>query len=83
MNEIIQTIPTGYIPSYFLYILSAIIFLSFIVITALYKSKKTNWGNFWRVVLFSILITGIIIGILTLKPEVIVNAITSIGGLFA
>ena len=83
MNEIIQTIPAGYIPSYFLYIVSGVIFLSFIVITALYKSKKTNWGNFWKVVLFSTLISAILIGILTLKPEVIVNAITSIGGLFA
>lgn len=73
INETIQTIPTGYVPSYFLYIVIGVLLLSFIGITCLYKSKKTNWGKFGWVVLFSVIITSVVLSFLILMPEQIIK----------
>lgn len=78
MEEIISTIPNGFIPTYFLYIVVGIFLSCYVVLTALYKSKKTNWGNFWVVTFFSTLITSIIIFLLVSKPEFIISKVTEI-----
>lgn len=82
MNETIIQIPTGYVPDYFLYIVSSVLILSFILLTTAYKSKKTNWGNFWQVILFSTLIIGISIAFLIVMPEILVDMITKLINFF-
>ena len=82
INETITTIPAGYVPSYFLYIITSILFLSFLVFTSLYKSKKTDWGNFWWVVLFSAIVTGITLTFFVLAPEQFNNWITKLSAFF-
>jgi len=82
INETITTIPAGYVPSYFLYIITSILFLSFLVFTSLYKSKKTDWGNFWWVVLFSAIVTGILLCFLVIAPEQFNNWITKLSDFF-
>ena len=83
MNEtIIQTIPTGYIPDYFLYIVTSLLLLTFGLLTYAYKSKRTNWGNFWQVILFSTLIIGIIVGFFVSMPDIFANWVTKFISLF-
>ena len=82
MNETLQTIPTGYVPDYFLYITTVVLLLSFGILTYLYKSKKTNWGNFWQVILFSTLIIGILVGFFVAMPDMFVNWITKLTSWF-
>lgn len=75
-------IPTGYVPIYFLYLIVSILLISFIGLTYLYKSKKTNWGNFWQVILFSSIITGIALGFLLFIPETFVSWVTKLKSFF-
>ncbi|GEM_PF-2897814 len=84
INETItQIIPTGYVPNYFLYIVVTILLLSFVSITSAYKSRKTNWGNFWMVILFSTLIIAIVTGFLIAMPDMFANWITKFTSLFS
>ena len=84
MNEtLIQTIPTGLVPSYFLYIVSIILITSFITLTYAYKSKNgIKFKDFWMVILFSILIIAIITGFLVTMPDLFTNWITKLISFF-
>ena len=75
-------IPIGYVPSYFLYIITSVLLVSFLVFTYFYKSKKTDWGNFWWVVLFSAIVTGITLTFLVIRPELFDNWINKLIGFF-
>lgn len=80
MNETIitQAIPVGYVPSYFLYIVVGILLASFIGLTYAYKSKKVNWGNFWMVIIFSVVIIAMVVTFLVSRPEMFVDWIIKI-----
>ncbi len=84
MNEtlITQAVPVGYVPSYFLYIVIVVLIASFIGITALYKSKKVNWGNFLMVILFSIIIIAIVTAFLVSRPDTFVEWVIKLRDFF-
>lgn len=78
MNQtaILQTAPVGYIPNYFLYIEGAIIILSIIILTYIYRSKNgIKFENYFKVITFTVIIAAIIIIGLALTPEVFTNFI--------
>ena len=56
--------------------------LSIFGVTALFKSKKTDWGRFWQVWFFTALISGIFVMFISVSPNVISNFFDSIKGIF-
>jgi len=84
MNEtaILEVIPIGYVPAYFLYIIVGVLLLSFLGLTAAYKQKSSKWGNFIQVMIFTIIISGIVTWSFTTMPEVIVEQITKLKTFF-
>lgn len=84
MNEtvVLEAIPTGYVPAYFLYILVGVLLLSFLGLTASYKKKSTKWGDFIQVMLFTTIIAGIVTWAFITMPEVIVEQIIKLKTFF-
>ena len=83
MNETIITIPSGLVPSYFLYIVTSILIMAFISLTYAYKSKNgIKFKDFWMVILFSVLIIAIIIGFLVVMPDLFANWVTKLTSFF-
>lgn len=52
-------------------------FLPFL--TWLFKSKKTNWGNFWTVWFSLVIVLAIVNTIFILRPEALYSILQNIG----
>ena len=54
-----------------------IVWVSYIIISPLltwaYKSNRTGWGNYWKVYIWTVVLTGILVGFITFSPETIAN----------
>ncbi len=54
-----------------------IVWVSYLLIspalTWLYKSKRTGWGNYWKVYLGTAILSGIVVGFSIFTPETIAN----------
>ena len=84
INETIMTeaLSGGYVPAYFLYLAVAVCFIAFLTITYLYKSNKTNWGNFFSVYIFSGIIIAILLTFLITTPEFFIENISKLWSFF-
>lgn len=69
---------TIFTPSIFLIWVTTL--LVFVVMTYAFKSKNTNWGNFWNVLVFTILITGGLVWFMTSSPDSINSFFNQIKG---
>jgi len=60
----------------------AIILIVFPLTTLIFKSKKTNWGKFWVVFIFTAIISGIALVFLIFSPHAITSSLNYIKGFF-
>lgn len=83
-TAILETAPVGFVPNYYLYIAVGITILAVIVLTYVYRSKNgIKFQNFWKVMSFVIVISGIITIGLAIAPEILTNLIDKVGGWWA
>lgn len=60
--------------------LSLVVIIALPLLTWLFKSKKTNWGNFWVVWFLLVAVLSITTTIMVLRPQAIPDFVTKIGG---